>query len=157
EHLGVPESRTCKAVFYSATYAAGLAGKKEQATIMQPVFVAIRGDMDVNEAKLRNALGAVELRYMEEAEATKAGCVAGSASAVGLRKKGREKADGEAAGDSPARPARTSGRADRSMEAGEILVVADELVTQERNLVAGANKPDKHLVNVNYGRDWEAD
>ena len=43
------------------------------------------------------------------------------------------------------------------MEAGEILVVADELVTRERNLVAGANKPDKHLVNVNYGRDWEAD
>ena len=157
EHLGVPESRTCKAVFYSATYAAGVAGKKEQATVMQPVLVAIRGDMDVNEAKLRNALGAVELRYMEEAEATKAGFVAGSASAVGLRKKGIEKADGVAAGDSPARPARTSGRADRSMEAGEILVVADELVTRERNLVAGANKPDKHLVNVNYGRDWEAD
>jgi prolyl-tRNA synthetase len=25
------------------------------------------------------------------------------------------------------------------------------------NLVAGANKPDTHLLNVNYGRDWQAD
>ena len=36
-------------------------------------------------------------------------------------------------------------------------VIADELVPQERNLVAGANKPDKHLLNVNHGRDWKAD
>ncbi len=36
-------------------------------------------------------------------------------------------------------------------------VVADDLVTRERNLVAGANKLDKHLLNVNFGRDWEAD
>jgi prolyl-tRNA synthetase len=114
EHLGVPESKTCKAVFYSATLENGA----------QPVFVAIRGDMDVNEAKLRNALGVTELHYMEEADATKAGFVAGSASAVGL-----------------------SG----------IRIVADDLIPQERNLVAGANKPDQHLLNVNYGRDWQAD
>ena len=135
EHLGVPESRTCKAVFYSATYAAGVAGKKEQATVMQPVLVAIRGDMDVNEAKLRNALGAVELRYMEEAEATKAGFVAGSASAVDL----------------------PTGAGDEEQGTARVRVVSDELVTQERNLVAGANKPDKHLLNVNDDRDWEAD
>jgi prolyl-tRNA synthetase len=114
KHLGVPESKTCKAVFYSARLEDG----------MRPVFVAVRGDMDVNEAKLRNALGATELRYMEEAEATKAGFVAGSASAVGLE---------------------------------GVRTVADDLVPQERNLVAGANKPDKHLLNVNYGRDWQAD
>ena len=36
-------------------------------------------------------------------------------------------------------------------------VVADDLVTQEKNLVAGANKPDKHLLNTNYDRDWTAD
>ena len=63
EHLGVPESRTCKAVFYSAAFAADGSGNKEQGTTVQPVFVAIRGDMDVNEAKLRNVLGAVELRF----------------------------------------------------------------------------------------------
>ena len=37
------------------------------------------------------------------------------------------------------------------------VVVADDLLPQEVNLVAGANKPDTHLRNVNYGRDWQAD
>jgi prolyl-tRNA synthetase len=38
-----------------------------------------------------------------------------------------------------------------------VKVVADDLVLQEKNLVAGANKPDKHLLNTNYDRDWKAD
>ncbi len=114
EHLGVPESKTCKAVFYIAEYA----------DRSEPVFVAVRGDMDVNESKLRKALGAVEVRYMEAPEAKAHGFVAGSASAVGLK---------------------------------GVRIVADDLVPQERNLVAGANKPDAHLLNVNYGRDWQAD
>jgi len=135
EHRGVPESRTCKAVFYSAAFAAEGAGSKKQGTTVQPVFVAIRGDMDVNEAKLRNVLGAAELRYMEEAEAMKAGFVAGNASAVGLGAEPGNKEQGTA----------------------RMRVVADDLVTRERNLVAGANKLDKHLLNVNFGRDWEAD
>ncbi len=113
-HLGLPESKTCKAVFYSAEYR----------DHTEPVFVAIRGDMDVNDSKLRRVLGAVEVRYMPEEEAKAHGFVAGSASAVGLR---------------------------------GIKVVADDLLPQERNLVAGANKPDTHLLNVNYGRDWQAD
>jgi prolyl-tRNA synthetase len=119
DHLGVPKSKTCKAVFYTAVFGDDAKGTREE-----PVFVAIRGDMDVNEAKLRNLLGAIEVRYMDEEAARKAGFVAGSASAVGL--------------------------------AG-IRVVADTLVTEERNLVAGANKPDKHILNTNHGRDWQAD
>ena len=129
-HLGVPQSRTCKAVFYTAVHA----GHEE------PLFVAIRGDMDVNEAKLRKATGAMELRYMSEEEASRAGFVAGSASAVGL---------GAGAPSHDQAIEQSSNRA--------IKVVADDLVPQERNLVAGANKPDKHLLNVNYGRDWQAD
>ena len=93
--------------------------------------MAVRGDMDVNEAKLRRALGAIDLHYMTEDEATAAGFVAGSASAVGLTLR---QAQGE-----------------------QVKVVADDLIPQERNLVAGANKPDAHLLNVNYGRDWQAD
>jgi len=126
KHLGVPESKTCKAVFYSATYAAKRGGKglEEGGARSDPVFVAIRGDMDVNETKLRKALGAAQLSYMSEEEAQKAGFVAGSAGAVGLT---------------------------------GVRIVADDLLPRERNLVAGANKPDKHLLNVNYDRDWKAD
>jgi prolyl-tRNA synthetase len=38
-----------------------------------------------------------------------------------------------------------------------VRVVADDSVPQSHNLVAGANKPDTHLRNVNFGRDWKAD
>ena len=68
--LGVPESKTLKAVFYMAD------GK--------PVFVTIRGDLDVNEVKLKNALHCDDLRFAEDAEVRAAGLVAGSASAVGI-------------------------------------------------------------------------
>ena len=47
-----------------------------------PVMVAIRGDMDVNEAKLRQALKAIEVVYMDDDAVKKAGFVAGSAGAV---------------------------------------------------------------------------
>jgi prolyl-tRNA synthetase len=35
--------------------------------------------------------------------------------------------------------------------------VADDSVLDSPNLVGGANKPDVHLRNLNYGRDWKAD
>jgi len=69
--LGVPTSQTLKAVFY---YADG-----------EFVFVVIRGDLEVNETKLRNALKCSELRLATESEVNGAGLVAGFASPVGLR------------------------------------------------------------------------
>ena len=50
----------------------------------EPVFVAIRGDLEVNETKLRNLLKAVELEAMDDGAVVRAGLVAGSASPVGL-------------------------------------------------------------------------
>ncbi len=70
EFLGVPESKTLKAVFYMADD--------------EPVFVTIRGDLEVNEVKLKNALHCNELRFAEDAEVEAAGLVAGSASAIGI-------------------------------------------------------------------------
>jgi prolyl-tRNA synthetase len=117
--LKIPETQTCKAVFYVATIQSD-----DGALTPTPVFVAIRGDMEVNEAKLRSALRAVDLRAMDDADVRKHGIIAGSASAIGLT---------------------------------GMRIVADDLVPQERNLVAGANKPDKHVRNTNYDRDWKAD
>jgi prolyl-tRNA synthetase len=73
--LDIPAARTLKAVFYQAMRSSGTA----------PVFVAIRGDLEVNETKLRNALGALDVRLMTDDEVRSAGLVAGSASPVGLR------------------------------------------------------------------------
>ena len=70
EFLGVPDSQTLKAVFYAADG--------------EVVFATIRGDLDVNEVKLKNALHCNELRLAEDDEVKAAGLVAGSASAIGI-------------------------------------------------------------------------
>ncbi|GAH49036.1 unnamed protein product, partial [marine sediment metagenome] len=108
--LKMPQSHTLKAVFYVAD------GKL--------VFVVIRGDLEVNEVKLKNILKCFELRLATETEVIEAGIVAGFVSPVGI-----------------------SG----------IKVVADDSITSGTNFVAGANKPDTHLRNVNYPRDFKVD
>lgn len=107
--LDIEPRQTAKAVFYLADD--------------EPVFVTIRGDLDVNETKLQNVLKASNLTPMSDAAVQKHGLVAGFASAVGLQ---------------------------------GMRVVADNSVVDAPNLVAGANRVDAHLKNVNYGRDWEA-
>jgi prolyl-tRNA synthetase len=108
--LRVVPNRTLKAVFYIADG--------------ELIFVVIRGDLEVNEVKLKNALKCYELRLATEAEVTRAGIVAGAASPVGISK---------------------------------IKVVADDSVVSGVNFIAGANKPETHLKNVNYPRDFSAD
>jgi prolyl-tRNA synthetase len=78
--LGVPESRTAKAVFLMATVGTA-AGETERF-----VFAVVRGDTDVSERKLRLALGASSLRPATEAEIRATGAEPGYASPVGLKK-----------------------------------------------------------------------
>ncbi len=70
EFLDITTDKTLKAVFYVADG--------------NPVFVTIRGDLEVNEVKLKNALHCNDLRLARDDEVRAAGLVAGSASAVGL-------------------------------------------------------------------------
>ncbi len=108
--LQIPHNHTLKAVFYIAD--------------SDFVFLVIRGDLDVNEVKLRNSLGCADLRLATDEEVAKAGIVAGSASPVGLK---------------------------------GVKIVADDSVDSGSNFVAGGNKADTHLRNVNYPRDFTAD
>jgi prolyl-tRNA synthetase len=69
--VGVPTNQTLKAVFYF--------------TDGEFIFVIIRGDLEVNETKLRNALKCSELRLATEGEVNEAGIVAGFASPIGVK------------------------------------------------------------------------
>jgi len=71
DFVGVPTSQTLKSVFYSADG--------------EFIFVIIRGDLEVNETKLRNALKCSELRLATEGEVNEAGLVAGFASSIGVK------------------------------------------------------------------------
>lgn len=108
--LKIPEGQTLKAVFYCAGD--------------EVVFVAIRGDLEVNEVKLKRVLGCSELRLATEKEVSSVGLVAGYASPLGLK---------------------------------GIKRIADTSITLGANFVAGANKADTHIRNVNYPRDFEVD
>ncbi len=77
--LNVAKSRTAKAVFMMATIP-----EKEEAK-ERFVFAVIRGDMEVNETKLANAVHARSLRPATEDEIRSVGVVPGYASPVGLK------------------------------------------------------------------------
>lgn len=70
--LGVPKSKTAKAVFYT----------REDGKI---VFAVIRGDMEISEAKLSAELGWAKLRPSTEGELLFAGIVPGYASPIGIK------------------------------------------------------------------------
>ena len=79
EFLDIPKARTAKAVFMVATFAG------EESKIEKFVFAVLRGDMDLNETKLTNALKAQELRPAQDEEIAATGAVAGYASPIGLK------------------------------------------------------------------------
>ncbi|MDA1191450.1 MAG: proline--tRNA ligase [Candidatus Poribacteria bacterium] len=69
--LGVSEQQTIKAVFYVAD--------------KRFIFVVIRGDLDVNEIKLANAIKATEMRPATDEEIRAVGAVPGYATPIGVK------------------------------------------------------------------------
>ena len=125
EFLGVPKSQTAKAVFLVATLTEG------DKDVDRFVFAVVRGDMELNETKLANAVKAKDLRPAREDEIRAVGAVPGYASPLGLK--------------------------DRALPGTPLLVVVDDAVQSSPNLVAGANEEGYHVLNTNYGRDYKAD
>ena len=117
-YLQIPAEKTAKAVFFMAQQPS-----KEKLLF---VFVIVRGDMDVNETKLMNILGATDLRPATDDEIKNTGAVPGYASPIGLR------------------------------FTEDVTVVVDELIPDCVNLAAGANEEGYHFINTNYGRDYSA-
>ncbi len=73
--LNIPEAKTAKAYFVMATKVEG----------EQFVLAILRGDMEVNDMKLANAVGAKALRPATEDEIRAVGAVPGYGSAVGVK------------------------------------------------------------------------
>lgn len=77
--LDISPARTAKAVFMMATVMEG------QARVEKFVFAVVRGDMELNDIKLANAVQAKALRPADEAEIRAVGAVPGYGSPVGVR------------------------------------------------------------------------
>lgn len=124
--LHVHASHTAKAVFFTG-------GKEGDLTSTRFIFAVVRGDMQVNETKITNALGIDWLQPATEAEILATGAVPGYASPIGL-------------------PA-----ADKSGGRMPVVVIVDDAVPTSPNLVAGANETGFHLLNTNCPRDYAPD
>ena len=94
-------------------------------TPTEPIAVLIRGDLEINETKLKNALKLDELKLADEKTIEKVtNAPLGFAGPVGLK---------------------------------NIKIYADFSIKKVFNGVTGANKKDKHLINVNLDRDFKVD
>ena len=122
--VGVPTSRTIKAVFYwwRPRYV-------EMPGEGRLVFALVRGDMAIVDTKLVNALGGGFLRAATEAEILAIGAVPGYASGIGLT-------------------------AAKDMDSAGVMVVADESIEHGGNYIVGANEEPYHYTGANYGRDF---
>jgi prolyl-tRNA synthetase len=118
--VGAATRQTVKAVFYWWTPWAG-AGRF--------IFVLVRGDLEVSEVKLANALGGGLLRAATDDEIRAAGAEPGYASAIGLE---------VAAG----------------LDAPGVFVLADTSLQAGGNFVVGANEAGYHFTGANYPRDF---
>jgi len=112
--LAISPTRTAKAIFLMA----------EIDGVWQLIQAVIRGDRELNEAKLSHTIHASRLQPATEEEIRQSAAVPGYASPIGVN---------------------------------NTLVVCDDEIPGLRNLVAGANESGYHFVNVNYGRDFNAD
>jgi len=101
----------------------------------RPVVIFLRGDHQLNEAKLSSALGGKNSRPMEEEEIQQVfHSPAGFLGPIGL--------------------AKVAAANNGTFSDGLILLV-DNALEGRRNLIAGANKEDYHLKNVTPGSDFD--
>lgn len=122
--VGVPTDQTIKAVFYWWT------PQRESAENGRFIFCLVRGDLEINETKLNNALGGGTLRPAMDTEIIATGAVPGYASAIGL----------------PIAP---------DLSTGGVYVLADTSLLAGGNFVVGANEDGTHYTGANYPRDFQ--
>ena len=112
--LKISGSRTAKALFQ-------VAAMEDSERF---VLAVVRSDLELNETKLANVIGASRLRPALPEEIRAIGAEPGYGSPLGVE--------------------------------GAIVAV-DDAIRASPNLVAGANEKGFHFLNVNYGRNFEAD
>ncbi|NLE44399.1 MAG: proline--tRNA ligase [Chloroflexi bacterium] len=123
--LGVHTSQIMKAVLYTIAQRAG-----DQSSPDELVFALIRGDQEVNEAKLLRHLGGGELRPATDEEILAAGAVPGYASPLGLNVR-------------------------HAVSDRGVLVVVDPSIQSGADVVVGANLEGHHTIGVSYPQDFD--
>ena len=135
--LKTPVNNNMKSLAYVLTDGASTAGQ----AIYRPLLVLMRGNDQMNEAKLSGAIGGREFRPMVEEEIVKYfGSPAGYLGPVGLKQ---------------VKAVENKGKAGYVGDAGDFVVIMDEALRGRKNLVGGANELDHHFTGLTMGVDFE--
>lgn len=90
------------------------------------ILAMIRGDLEINEVKLKKAVGRGDLQFATDEQIRAVGGVPGYVSCYGL-----------------------------ALDPKKVKVVFDHSAAESSNLVIGANEPNYHWRNFNFGRDFD--
>jgi prolyl-tRNA synthetase len=135
--LKTPVNNNMKSLAFMMSDGASATGQ----AIARPLLVLMRGNDQMNEAKLSSALGGRDFRPMLEEEIVQYfGSPAGYLGPVGLKQ---------------ARVQDNKGKTGYLGEAGDFVVMMDEALRGRRNLVGGANELAHHFTGLNVGTDFE--
>jgi len=114
-------------------------GKSAPKTKLTEIVVFVRGDHQMNEAKLGSAIGGMEVRPMTAEEIEKVfHSPAGFLGPIGLTNIAKA----------------LDGKSKIKFSDGVVLLV-DKALEGRKDLIAGANKEDYHVKNITPGRDFE--
>jgi prolyl-tRNA synthetase len=135
--LKTPVNNNMKSLAYVLTDGTAPAGSP----MFRPLLVLMRGNDQMNEAKLSSAIGGREFRPMVEEEIVKFfGSPAGYLGPVGLKQ---------------IRLVESKGKTAYAGDADAFVVVMDEALRGRKNLVGGANELDHHFTGLSAGVDFE--
>jgi len=133
--LKTPVNNNMKSLAYVISDGATAAGQ----AMYRPLLVLMRGNDQLNEAKLSGAIGGREFRPMVEEEIVKYfGSPAGYLGPVGISQVRATEIKGKYLG-----------------EADQFVVVMDEALRGRKNLVGGANEVNHHFTGLNPGVDFD--
>jgi prolyl-tRNA synthetase len=135
--LKTPVNNNMKSLAYVLTDGTAPTGSP----IFRPLLVLMRGNDQMNEAKLSSAIGGREFRPMVEEEIVKFfGSPAGYLGPVGLKQ---------------VRLVEHKGKPAYAGDADAFVVIMDEALRGRKNLVGGANELDHHFTGLTAGVDFE--
>ncbi len=135
EFLKVPVKNNMKSLAYVMT------DEVKGQPFYRPLLVLMRGNDQMNEAKLGGAIGGREFRPMQEEEIVKYfGSPAGYLGPVGLPQ---------------AKPVEEKGKAAYAGDDKAFVVLMDKALDGRKNLVGGANEKDHHFTGLNRGVDFD--
>ena len=119
-------------------------GKSAPKTKLTQIVVLVRGDHQMNEAKLGSAIGGMEIRPMTAEEIEQVfHSPAGFLGPIGLTNIAK------------ALDGKTGDKKSKAKFSDGVVLLVDKALEGRKNLIAGANKEDYHVKNVTPGRDFE--